>query len=174
MAATQFEPIGPFEIPFDKGARRIEKEHIQSFFENKEIQKKINLLNTRGCYIFALRAGKGFTPWYVGQAKESFKQEIFTPHKKDIYNGVLAYHKKGTPVMFLISSSKNNQMLKKEIKELEPFLIFWARKANKNLTNQKNNKDTWGIAGVYNSDTGKPSTASKNLKRALNLEGKIK
>ena len=62
MAATQFEPIGPFEILFDKGTRRIEKEHIQSFFANKEINKKIDLLKTRGCYVFALRAGKGFTP----------------------------------------------------------------------------------------------------------------
>ncbi|WP_405326451.1 hypothetical protein [Fibrobacter sp.] len=174
MAATQFEPIGPFEIPFEKRTRRIEKEHIQSFLENGEIQKKIDLLNTRGCYIFAIRAGKGFTPWYVGQAKKSFKQEIFTPHKKDIYNCVLANNKKGTPIMFLISSSKKNQLLEKEIKELESFLIFWARKANKNIKNQQNNKDTWGIAGVYNSDIGKPSMASKNLKGLLNLEGKIK
>ena len=173
MAATQFEPIGTFEIPFDKGTRRIEKEHIQSFFENKDIQKKIDLLNTRGCYIFALRAGKGFTPWYVGQAKKSFKQEIFAIHKKDIYNSVLA-NKMGTPMMFLIGTSKKNQFLEKEIKDLESFLIFWARKANKGLKNQQNNKDTWGIAGVYNSDIGKPSTALKNLKGLLNLEGKIK
>jgi len=77
-----------------KKTRRIEKEHIQSFLENGKIQKKIDLLNTRGGYIFAIRAGKGFTPWYVGQAKKSFKQEIFTPHKKDIYNCVLANKKR--------------------------------------------------------------------------------
>lgn len=173
--ATQFDPIGPFEIPCDKKSKvkRIEKEQIKLFLEDESILNKVDLSKTRGCYIFALRAGKGFTPWYVGQAKKSFKQEIFATHKKDIYNSVLA-NKNGTPVMFLVSSSKKNKLLEKEIKELESFLIFWARKANKNIRNQQNNKDTWGIAGVYNSDIGKPSNASKAMKGLLNLEGKIK
>ncbi len=172
--ATKFEPIRPFEIPVEKTkVKRIEKEQVKRFFEDKNIQKAIDLSNTRGCYIFALRAGKGYTPWYVGLAKKSFKQEIFTPHKKDIYNGVLA-QKAGTPVMFLIGSSKKSLLLEKEIKELESFLIFWARKANKNLKNLQHNKDTWGIAGVYNSDIGKPSNAAMNLKGLLNLKGKVK
>lgn len=171
--ATQFEPIGPFNIPLDKKTRRIEKEQISQFLNSEDISEKIDLSKTRGCYIFALRAGKGYTPWYVGQAKKNFKQEIFAIHKKDIYNSVIA-GKKGTPTMFLVSSSQKNKLLEKEIKQLEAFFIFWARKANKDLKNQQNNKDTWGIAGVYNSDIGKPSSAAQNLKSLLNLKGKIK
>lgn len=175
IMATQFDPIGPLEIPVDNKAKvkRIEKQQIQDFLGDENILKKIDLSKTRGCYIFALRAGKGFTPWYVGQAKKNFKQEILAVHKKDIYNSVLA-NKNGTPVMFLVSTEKKNKSVESEICELESFLIFWARKANKNLKNVKKNKTTWGISGVYNSDTGKPSNASKNLKGLLNLEGKIK
>ena len=53
-----------------------------------------------GCSVFAMRAGKGIRPWYVGLAqRSSFQTECFTPDKKVKYQQVLA-KRSGTPLLY--------------------------------------------------------------------------
>jgi hypothetical protein len=55
-----------------------------------------------GCYICAIRAGRGYVPIYVGQATVGFRKECFDHHKLDHYNKARDIRdKKGTPVLFL-------------------------------------------------------------------------
>jgi len=89
MAAKQAELVvfGPHPIPFKKGgkgtSKRITKEHAISFWAQDEVKQ---ISNKQGCYVFALKVGKGFTPWYVGQASKNFKQEALHSTKLVHFN----------------------------------------------------------------------------------------
>src|SRR5574344_146006 len=168
--ATEFLVDGPFEIAVTnyKKARRIEKQNIASLWNDGRIGAK-KYQGQTGCYIFVMRAAKGYRPNYVGKTANTFKIETSEPHKLDIYNRVIA-SKKGTPCFFLIVAPKATKAVKEEIDELETRLISWARKVNKNLENIKKNKDSWSIAGVFNSHgSGKGSSAAKSLKFLLKI-----
>lgn len=58
------------------------------------------IAHARGTYVFAVRAGRGARPVYVGGATRNFKQEVFTPHKLEKYQRCLADFKKGTPILY--------------------------------------------------------------------------
>ena len=63
--ATTFSVDGPREVPVYQGKAgpTITDENIQRFWnENKDVAAH------RGCYVFGVRAGKGWTPAYVGKA----------------------------------------------------------------------------------------------------------
>jgi hypothetical protein len=44
-------------------------------------EKNQEIADLRGCYVFAMRVGGGTTPYYVGRATKTFRQEVFTPEK---------------------------------------------------------------------------------------------
>ena len=78
---------GPYEIPrhVNRGIYHIDSSNGVEFWVNQDVA---HLSEKEGCYIFALRAGMGHTPWYVGKAGTGasgggFKQEIFTTDKRD-------------------------------------------------------------------------------------------
>lgn len=62
----------------------------------------------RGCYVFAIRAGRGFTPIYVGKATKSFKQECLNSANKHKFADGLADYKKGTPVLYFVRHRHKN------------------------------------------------------------------
>jgi hypothetical protein len=68
------------------------------------LEKNPTLLDKRGCYVFGIRAGKGFTPAYAGKATKKFKNEVFGHHKLAKYQRYLADVAKGTPVLFFVIS----------------------------------------------------------------------
>ena len=97
--ATLFHVHGPLVVPYYQGkaGRTITDENVREFWTaNAEMAKK------RGCYVFGIRAGKGYTPGYVGKATKNFRQETYAPHKLARYQQFLADYRKGTPVMFLV------------------------------------------------------------------------
>jgi hypothetical protein len=163
---SQFICNSPLTIPSTKYAagKTITPENIKKFWEQNSNSK-----GELGCYIFAMKAGGGFTPFYVGKATKSFGQEAFTNDKIAKYLPVLSQYKSGTPVMFFISyPMKKGVVNKVHIAELEKFLIQQAVIANPYLTNIKNAKPLkWGIAGVLRSDTKKPTLAAKSFKNLL-------
>ena len=57
----------------------------------------------RGCYIFGVKAGRGITPWYVGQSKTGFKNECFATTKINHYHDVINVTSRGTPVLILLA-----------------------------------------------------------------------
>lgn len=124
-----------------------------------------------GCYLFAIRAAKGFKPIYAGKATKTFGQEVFTNHKLRIFNQALANQLRGTPVLFFVvyPSGARGAKNRKAIDEAETFLIQQALLANKNLLNDRKThaKDAWGIRGVLRGGKGKASKAASELRRAI-------
>jgi len=163
-----FTVDGPFEVPFYQGnaAKAISSEEARGFWElNPKYEKR------RGCYIFAIRAGGGITPIYVGKATRGFKSEVFTADKLAKYQRGLADYLKGSPVLFFLlhpaAKGKPNKAL---IGELEDFLIQTAISRNSELINvQGTKKAEFNITGVLRSGVGKPSNPARSLKSCLGL-----
>jgi hypothetical protein len=100
---TIFAVDGPYDVPCYQGSggRTITDENTQEFWKNNP-----HIAMERGCYVFGIRAGRGFTPAYVGKASKSFKQEVFSPHKLSRYQQFLADYRRGTPIMFFVVAPK--------------------------------------------------------------------
>ncbi len=132
----------------------------------------VEMAGKQGCYIFALQAAKGFTPWYVGKATKTFKQEVFHSEKLKKYNKLLWDGKKGSPVMVFVALPGN---LKKipvgVINDMEKFLIQSTVLKNENALNTHHTKNLpeWSIKGVLRSGQGKPSVQSRKFKTMMGL-----
>lgn len=165
---VHFSVEGPLPVPYYQGraSKAIAGEEARDFWE-----KYPNWASRRGCYIFAVRAGRGIVPAYVGRATKTFRQEVFTSDKLAKYQRALADYVRGTPVMFLVMSpngrGKPNISI---IHELEEFLIQTALSVNEDLLNVRGTKRAnFAIAGVLRTRQGKPSSAAQAFKRSLNL-----
>lgn len=166
--ATLFTVHGPLAVPVysGKGGRTITPEDISKFWKTNGA-----LEAAFGCYVFAIRAGRGYTPGYVGQAKKTFKQEVFSPHKLAKYQQFLADYAKGTPVIFLVASPvKTGARNLSHVGDLEDFLIQTAVSVNPNLLNiQGTAQAEWGITGVLRAGKGKRSYAAREFVRCLKI-----
>lgn len=165
LAATrlQLEISEPFEVCCEKAtrgsSRRIDTEGIRAFWEAEAGRYSTK----QGCYVFALRAGRGYTPWYVGKTKkQSFKDECFGQFQLGKYNKVLFNHK-GTPVVFFVAPGGSKNVVPREVaRELEHYLIQQGFHENPRILNKANAKEPrWGIKGVLRSDKGKPDWIAK-------------
>ena len=171
-AANELVVLGPFAIPFEpqgKGtSKHITKENAKAFWEMDDLGA---IGSKQGCYVFALRAGKGFRPWYAGKATKTFKQEALQPGKVQHYNAVIFKEHKGTPVMFFVAKpGRTRKIPKKQIDNLETYLIQSAYYKNKDLKNtQKARVPEWGIKGVVRGGQGRASSNAKRFKSMMGL-----
>jgi hypothetical protein len=167
--ATTFSVEGPFEVAVYQGkaGRTITDENVKTFWADNQV-----LAKRRGCYVFGIRAGKGWTPGYVGKATKSFKQEVFAHHKLTRYQQFLADYQKGTPVLFfVVLPVKKGKANAAHIGDLERFLIQTGMAANSDLLNIKGTKEAeWGISGVLRSGKGKPSKAAADFRKLMKLD----
>jgi hypothetical protein len=163
-----FQVKGPYEVPTYPGraAKIVDFERLGEFWSSTD-----GLGTARGVYVFAVRAGRGARPIYVGKATNTFKQEVFTPHKLEKYQRCLADFRKGTPILyFLCAPSSRGALNRTAVRELEDFLIQTAVSRNPGLLNVRGTKrEDWAIAGVVRSGVGKPSKAARGLKSLLGL-----
>ena len=168
--ATIFVVHRPREVPVYQGkaGRTITDDNVRDFWKANS-----DIADRRGCYVFAIRAGKGLTPAYVGKATRSFRQETFSPHKLTRYQQFLADYRKGTPILFfLVAPSKKGALNARHVKQLEDFLIQTGLAANPDLMNIKGTKaEEWGISGILRSGKGKPSAGAREFCRAMKLKG---
>lgn len=168
MDKTIFEVSDALEVPTTKKAvaKTINKDNIKDFWaKNQEYQNQV------GCYVFAIRAGKGYTPYYVGKTTKSLYSEALSDNKIKRYQEVLADHKSGTPVMFFITLPlTRGRKNVKFIGQLEAFLINQAFQSNSEISNiQGKKRPKWGIEGVWLSGRGQPKTSSKKFKRCMSF-----
>lgn len=91
-----------------------------------------------GCYVFAIKAGKGYTPYYVGQAcKLLLPREAMNPTNREKYNR--ACEGKGMPTLFFIPKLTPQGRYRtkggssRTIDFLERWLVAKALKKNPNL-----------------------------------------
>ena len=92
-------------------------ENKKEFLDRLE---KNALAEKQGCYVFAMRSGKGFTPWYVGKATKTMRQECMTQDKLAKFARVFAAGIQGSPVMFfVVPEGTKNKVPKKICGEIE-------------------------------------------------------
>jgi hypothetical protein len=167
---ASFNIRGPFRVPLDPTVTgKWIKAGCPDFWLGPKVQR---FTDEPGCYVFAMRAGKGIRPIYVGKATKSFRQECFAPHKIACHYGpALSNAGKGTPVIFLVVlKRKKGKVNKRAIAKVESFLIQNAMKQNPNLSNIKGKKEEhWIIEGVIRSGKGKVPSAAKKFKSAVGL-----
>ena len=164
--AQEFEISGPHVVPLDqrKGGRTIDRKGLGDFW-----QEQPEFAEKRGCYVFGIRAGKGYTPIYVGKTTKSFQQECFTSHKLQYYNESLADYKRGTPVMFLLGACKRRGRPPGDaIDSLERYLITIGEQKNPNLANVQNRAtEKWVVRGFLRSGKGRPTAASRAFQKLM-------
>ena len=132
------------------GGKLIEKSAVEKFWMD---EKKSELAECVGCYVFGFRAGKGIVPAYVGQAKTGFRNECFDHHKLTHYNTALVKRKSGTPIMFFVCKAEGStHEFEACIDRVEYLLIQFALTRNSELTNV--HIADWCIHGVYHSPPG--------------------
>jgi hypothetical protein len=149
-------------------AKHITKENARAFWDQPEVS---SVAGKQGCYVFALKASKGYTPWYVGKATKTFKQEALSPTKRNLYNEVLFAGRKGTPVLFFVARPDNLVKIPtKHIADLETFLIQSAYFKNRDLTNTHHKKDpSWAIRGVIRGGKGKVAKNAQEFRVMMDL-----
>ena len=177
----RYQILGPFALPttadreldFSLEARKM-------FWCNAEAETGYEELRMgRGCYLYAIRAGKGIRPWYVGQSKGPFLNEVFAPSKLEHYQAAHESYQRGTSILFLIARLTPGRKLMKgklsedEAKFVERRLIISAYRENRRLRNvhQVKYAKELVIPGLFNDKTSekKMSESTKDFRIALGL-----
>lgn len=177
---TVYHTFGPFIVPRKAspyGNKVLDSSagSINAFWNTVEKRRR-GLSAARGCYIFAIRAGGGIKPWYVGQSKTGFRNECFQPAKVNHYHDVVNNNVRGTPLLIFVArhTSGNNlstTLSRKEANFVEQYLINFALWNNPALKNVKNTSylRTLQIPGLLNNPSGKPSAGATLLHRTLGV-----
>jgi hypothetical protein len=170
-----FEVSGPFEITRHGKKKLIEKKSTKDLI-NVLDQNILGLSTAHGCYVFSIKAGKGFTPYYVGQARsQTMVKEALNADNIGKYNGACS-DSKGTPVIFFLPMVTPSGKYRKASKPRLPFLDFLERwliseaiNKNQDLINNKETKFLRSIhvPGLFNSKQGEASKSSRLLRKAL-------
>lgn len=159
MTATFKVSVRRFNTVTKWGSKRIddEEEVLQTFWDD------IGDGSRRGVYVFGIRAGKGFTPLYVGRTtKQTLKTRVGQHIDSGKFNAMLRAIRKGTPVLFLLSRVGKGRRSKDAIEELETEFINHAFRKNRDLHNDRGiRKPRYVIRGF---GRGRPSDPVVNLK----------
>ena len=159
-------------LPYTKEGgvkKRVRRKDAAEFW----LQAKAEAVTKKqGCYVFALKVAQGFTPWYVGKATKSFRQEVLTDNKINIYTDVMMSGAKGLPFLFFVHRQGSAAKIAKAIiDDLETFLIHRAMDKNEMLANiQKvRGRVGWGIRGVVRGGKGMRSKKAAAFSRLMGL-----
>jgi hypothetical protein len=172
-----FDIAGPFELSRHGQKQIITKQSLKELKPELE-EWESGLSDACGCYVFAIRAGKGYTPYYIGQAsKRTIADEALNPSNREKYNEVLGYGR-GRPMLFVLPMRTPKGKFRKRSQAdgklpamnfLERWLITTAIQKNPNIVNNKETRFLRGIhvVGLLNATRGESTTASQLLNRAL-------
>ena len=167
--ATILKVIGPIDVDYRDAlaAKCIEPENKKEFLARL---KKHGISDKQGCYVFCMRSGKGYTPWYVGKATKSMRQECMEQHKLVKYSLVFANGTHGSPVMFfIVPEGTKNKVGRKVCDEVETELIQYALNKNHDLLNiQKTTIPEWLIDGVIRGKD-KPTNDERDFKIMMGI-----
>lgn len=171
---------GPYVLERHGKKKLITRESQLKLKEELE-QYDSGVANACGCYIFAIRAGKGYTPYYVGQAcKRSLLSEAMNSNNVGRYNDVLN-ERNGNPVLFFVPLMTESGRYRRRpsgkgakipaLDFLERWLISCSIRKNPDLINNKETKFLRGIyvPGIFNARRGDATGDSTELGKALSL-----
>ncbi len=161
--------IHMFEIPRSDGQIPPQRD-LKNFWKDS-VGKVDGLPDACGCYIFAIRAGKGITPWYVGKTERSFKNECLNGTNIGNFNRVLK--NKGAPLLFLIARRTPEKFgfakPHSEILDLEKLIMHTAFFKNSGMLNIRELRllRSTSVPSLVNTPRRKPTTDEKALRKAL-------
>ena len=157
----------PYSISDQKKTKFIESKDGKRFWQSPQ---GLAISAKSGVYVFAVRAGRGFRPIYIGKATRSFKSEVFKAHQIHHYNIALANTGKGTPCVFFICAPGSRKKVSRKLcGEIETFFIQLAVQKNPHLRNdRKTSLPEWVIAGLVRSK-GKPSIAARDFAKMVGM-----
>ena len=171
---SRFVPEGPF--PIERNGRTVDRTRLSDFWSDVE-DSCLGLSDAVGCYIFAIRAGKGVRPWYVGKTeKASFSREVFQPHKLVLYAEALNEVDKGTPLIYFLPKVTSGGKFSKpslngvpSIAALEELLIATCLQRNTVLLNKRTTKHLreMEVPGYMNERPGNRSNGAVKLSEVL-------
>lgn len=175
---TYFTAHGPFEVPIRnaKKSKVLAIKHLEEFWSkdrefsslSKRERELRSLSEMRGCYVFAIKASKGYTPWYIGKTKRSFSRECFDNDKLVYYMDAMA-DKNGTPVMFFLAVKKPGP-LHRVIGRVENHFIQTGFLRNPDLKNKRGKAEQiWGIKGVIQGGQGNHGKGALEFKKLFGL-----
>ena len=146
-----------------KGGRLIDRASADRFWGAYP-----ELADCVGCYLFGVRASRGYVPIYVGQASTGFRNECFEATKLEHYNRAMNQRGRGTPVLFFVVKDEGPEgSLDSCLDHVEHFLIQMAAEKNAELSNVK--RLEFRIQGVFRASMGPPSKAARELRRMLGI-----
>lgn len=124
-----------------------------------------------GCYVFAVKTGRGLTPIYVGKAAKTFKQEAFNGTNKYKYHDGFSEYGRGKPVIFfVVHPGTRGRRNEKHIGAIEDFLIQTGVAKNPKLQNVRGAQTPeWSIQGVIRSRKGRRSGPEAAFRRLFDL-----
>ena len=170
MNSVRFIVNGPFVVEKKKAGTRhnnswiIDEDKITTFKANAK--HKI-FSEKKGCYIFAVKAGKGSVPIYVGRSNKNLLFEAFSCDKIRKVNKYLEDCSRAKILIYFIVIEGSGN---KNIDDCESYLIDLAKNANPDLVNQRKVK-RWSIEGIRGeSNLGKPTNSVRQLKKCLNIK----
>jgi hypothetical protein len=171
-----FGVVGPIKLSRHGKKRLITGDSMGDLVAALE-KIELGLSSACGCYVFAKKAGKGLTPWYVGQAcKRPLAAEALNASNREKYNKVL--DSKGSPVIFFIPLRTPSGKLRKRpggkgrLRSLD-FLVRWliaaALERNPKLANNKETRFLRKIhvTGIFNARKGGATKDSQALSKTL-------
>lgn len=174
-----FRPFGPFDL---RALLNDEGRYWQRDFWYVIEKAHEGLSAANGLYVFSLRFGSKFTPWYVGKtcSEKGFSGEVFQGHKLDHYLAA-SNNKRGRPFLHLIARVEENRgnfsrwsaKTERQVEIVETYLIGMALAANPDLRNNKKTRffrdlDIEGVIGpAYD---GRPRDAAQTLKNVFGLQ----
>lgn len=161
-----------------QGERVVRGKVDPEFWKQVDSGKKCSgLSDAHGVYVFAIRNGDNFKPWYVGMTESSFKERVFgkrwLKELSEIKGG-----KKGLYVFLIAALTKTGRFRKRtsptqEIKDLEFMLIGMALRKNRGIFNISGAEKLlkMNVPGVTNirSKKGRLSQGVKDLQNALGI-----
>ena len=166
----EFTVHGPYPVPLEpnKIAKMVAK-NLKIFWQGVGA-----MAEKKGVYVFAIRAGRGYTPIYVGKTEaRTFAFETFTnTNRAGHYNPALLDYEKGLPVLFLITHPAGKGAVNRRcIDQIETFMIDIASIKNAGVSNvRKRKQHRWRIKGVVRAHRGEGRNYSaRELRRAVGL-----
>lgn len=174
-----FRPFGPFDM---RELLNSESRNWQSDFWNQIENIRTGLSSANGVYVFSIKFGSKFTPWYVGKTCSSagFRGEVLQGHKLDHYYKACDT-KRGRPFLHLIARIEEDRgnfckwsnRSERQIDQLETYLIGMALARNPELRNNKKTRffralDIEGVIGPR--FEGRPREGARTLKNVFGLQ----
>jgi hypothetical protein len=174
----QFDVAGPFKLS-RHGHSKILTKTSASELKPRVEDWETGLSEACDCYVFALQAGGGSKPYYIGQAcKRALLAEAMNASNLNKYNEVLGSRKRGKPVLFLLPMRTPRGKFRKRktgngrigaLDFLERWLIAHALERNPKL---KNNRETRflkkiHVTGIFNAKKGESTKDAQYLSATL-------